>query len=74
MRTSKVRLLCLTVIRCLAAETAEPLELGPADWPEGCLGYAFNLVRPLQPGHRRTVLFSQFGTVRACMPPPPSGP
>lgn len=31
------------------------------DWPKGCLGYAFNLVRPVQPGHRATVLYCLLG-------------
>lgn len=37
--------------------------LGPNDWPVGCLGYAFNLVRPARPGHRGTLLYSLLGTV-----------
>ncbi|KAL3136848.1 hypothetical protein ABBQ38_005556 [Trebouxia sp. C0009 RCD-2024] len=37
--------------------------LGPNDWPGGCLGYAFNLVRPTRPGHRGSLLYSLLGTV-----------
>lgn len=37
--------------------------LGPNDWPKGCLGYAFNLVRPTQPGHRGSLLYSLLGNV-----------
>jgi hypothetical protein len=38
-------------------------ELGPTDWPQGCLGYAFNLLRPVQLGHRRQLMFSAFNQV-----------
>ena len=37
--------------------------LGPNDWPGGCLGYAYNLVRPTQPGHRASLLYSLLGNV-----------
>lgn len=37
--------------------------LGPGDWPQGCLGYAFNLVRPARPGHRASLLYSLLGNV-----------
>ena len=45
--------------------SADPqgLELGPNDWPEGCLGYAYNLVRPLIKGHRATVVYALLGSV-----------
>ncbi len=33
------------------------LELGPTDWPDGCINYAINLVRPVQQGHRKKVLY-----------------
>ena len=46
----------------MAGASSEDLELGATDWPEGCLGYAFNLLRPTQPGHRRQLMFSAFGT------------
>ena len=26
-------------------------------WPDGCLGYAYNLVRPVRAGHRAAVLY-----------------
>ena len=45
-----------------AGAGSKDLELGATDWPEGCLGYAFNLLRPTQPGHRRQLMFSAFGT------------
>lgn len=36
---------------------------GPAadEWPEGCLGYAVNLLRPAVPGHRAALFYSQLG-------------
>ncbi|KXZ46758.1 hypothetical protein GPECTOR_41g723 [Gonium pectorale] len=36
---------------------------GPAadEWPPGCLGYAVNLVRPVIPGHRGSLFYSQLG-------------
>ena len=37
--------------------------LGPSEWPQGCLGYAFNLVRPTRPGHRASLLYSLLGSV-----------
>lgn len=36
-------------------------ELCSTDWPEGCLGYAFNLVRPTQSGLRAEVLYRLMG-------------
>lgn len=30
-------------------------------WPEGCLGYAFNLVRPKELGHRALLLHGVMG-------------
>jgi chromosome segregation ATPase len=27
------------------------------NWPQGCLGYLCNLVRPVHPGHRSTIIF-----------------
>ncbi|GIL94923.1 hypothetical protein Vretimale_1033 [Volvox reticuliferus] len=37
--------------------------LGPAadEWPQGCVGYAVNLVRPVISGHRSTIFYSQLG-------------
>ena len=35
--------------------------LGPDNWPPGCLGYAFNLVRPVVAGHRALVLYPMLG-------------
>ena len=34
------------------------LALGASDWPEGCINFAVNLVRPVQEGHRRRALYS----------------
>ena len=34
------------------------LALGPDDWPEGCVNFAVNLVRPVQEGHRKKALYS----------------
>lgn len=39
------------------------MELGPTDWPQGCLGYVFNLIRPTQQGHRRQLMHSAFNQV-----------
>lgn len=39
------------------------VNLAPQDWPQGCLGYAFNLVRPTKPGHRASLLYSLLGNV-----------
>ncbi|KAK9843600.1 hypothetical protein WJX84_002029 [Apatococcus fuscideae] len=36
--------------------------LGPSDWPQGCLGYACNLVRPVIQGHRAAVLYPLLGS------------
>ena len=35
--------------------------MGPKEWPGGCLGYAFNLVRPAREGHRAALLVSLLG-------------
>ena len=45
--------------RCSALNCAGDGVAGPkADqWPDGCLGYAYNLVRPVRPGHRAAVLY-----------------
>ena len=32
--------------------------MGPNDWPEGCINFAVNLVRPVQEGHRKKALYS----------------
>ena len=32
--------------------------MGLSDWPEGCINFAVNLVRPVQEGHRRKALYS----------------
>lgn len=37
------------------------LVLGPNEWPGGCLGYAFNLVRPVLKGHRCSLLYPVLG-------------
>ena len=37
--------------------------LNGSDWPDGCLGYAFNLVRPKHPGHRAGLLNSLLGSM-----------
>ncbi|KAL3142162.1 hypothetical protein ABBQ38_002520 [Trebouxia sp. C0009 RCD-2024] len=34
---------------------------GAGEWPQGCLGYAFNLVRPTIPGLRARLLFKVLG-------------
>ena len=46
-----------------ALGTREPPSGVPAagDWPAGCCGYAFNLVRPAAPGARRGLLFALLG-------------
>jgi hypothetical protein len=40
---------------------AESLGMGATDWPQGCLGYAFNLVRPAHTGHRASILVNLLG-------------
>jgi len=35
----------------------EGLALEADAWPEGCLGYSFNLVRPVVRGHRALLLY-----------------
>lgn len=35
--------------------------MSATDWPCGCLGFAVNLVRPVHPGHRASVLTSMLG-------------
>ena len=52
-----VAMLSTLCVKDCCTDTAT-LELGPSDWPQGCLGYAFNLVRPVQPGHRRRLLYA----------------
>ena len=37
------------------------MTLGPNEWPEGCLGYAFNLVRPCLRGYRAQLLYPMLG-------------
>lgn len=51
------------MLSCLAGMDMSGMELGPTDWPTGCLGYAFNLLRPAQSGHRRQLMFSTFNQV-----------
>jgi len=36
--------------------------LGAQEWPAGCLGYAFNLVRPVLQGHRADLLYPCLGS------------
>lgn len=40
-------------------------DLGPDEWPKGCCGYAFNLMRPVRPGLRASVLYPLIGGVLA---------
>lgn len=51
----------------MAAAGSVPCELGPTDWPVGCCGYAFNLVRPVIPGHRASVLYAMLGQTLVCL-------
>lgn len=37
------------------------IESGPAAWPQGCLGYAFNLVCPTRAGDRAHLLYNMLG-------------
>ena len=46
--------------RAFAAEILG-VTLGPNKWPEGCLGYAINLVRPVLQGHRASLLYPMLG-------------
>lgn len=34
---------------------------GSGDWPDGCVGYAFNLIRPISPGLRARLLYKLLG-------------
>lgn len=38
------------------------LEMGPQDWPDGCINFAVNLVRPVQEGHRKNILYRVLGS------------
>ena len=38
------------------------LEMGPQDWPDGCINFAVNLVRPVQEGHRKKILYRVLGS------------
>ncbi|KAK9800826.1 hypothetical protein WJX73_002958 [Symbiochloris irregularis] len=49
--------------RALANRDPSGFALGPNDWPEGCLGYGVNLVRPVVRGHRALVLYPMMGPV-----------
>ncbi len=44
-----------------APRGAPPSSPGLLEWPPGCLGYAVNLVRPVLPGQRSSLLYSQLG-------------
>jgi hypothetical protein len=39
-----------------------PRGLAADEWPDGCLGYAVNLVRPALSATRSTVMFAQVST------------
>lgn len=43
----------------LAGKSA--LETGPQDWPDGCINFMVNLVRPVQQGHRKKIFYRIFG-------------
>ena len=45
----------------LAGALGADVESAPTAWPEGCLGYAFNLVRPKRAGHRACLLYNMLG-------------
>ena len=36
--------------------------MGPLDWPDGCINFAVNLVRPVQEGHRKKILYRVLGS------------
>lgn len=55
----------MLIITSCAADAGGAVELGVNDWPPGCLGYVFNLMRPAQAGHRRRLLHSVLGSVLA---------
>ena len=38
------------------SDAGEALAVGADAWPEGCLGYSYNLVRPVVRGHRAQLL------------------
>ena len=37
------------------------VESDPTAWPQGCLGYVFNLVRPQEDGNRARLLYDMLG-------------
>ncbi len=47
---------------CFGAAGMAGLELSASDWPDGCINYAVNLVRPVQQGHRKKVLYHVLNT------------
>jgi hypothetical protein len=49
-----------TVILWLCC-TGAKYELGAEEWPRGCLGFAYNLVRPVARGHRAGILVNLLG-------------
>lgn len=53
--------LCVHKGQRARAAGASAGQLGPKEWPGGCLGYAFNLVRPAWEGHRAALLAGLLG-------------
>ena len=48
---------------CTSAGNQGEGSISGTDWPAGCLGYAFNLVRPKLPGQRANLLYNLLGSV-----------
>ena len=44
----------------LRSRTGGGAGLAGDQWPDGCLGYAYNLLRPARPGDRAKVLYPLF--------------
>lgn len=36
--------------------------MGRQEWPDGCITFAVNLVRPVQQGHRKKILYRIMGS------------
>ena len=51
-------LTAMLIKRAHGAAGTSGLAMGPNDWPEGCINFAVNLVRPVQEGHRKKALYS----------------
>lgn len=51
----------LSHVAVVAGALGADIEAAPTAWPQGCLGYAFNLVRPTRAGDRAHLLYNMLG-------------